>query len=273
MKRRNQNAPARSADFLAPFIDEVRLQTSGVTVNRMKDEGGSDEEIASHKARWERREALIDRWIRMDCPASGFDAFLTAEAEERKYGRSGSEAAEPASLEPAPAGPVIPEPEPEPEPFTLPDHPAAPMPEAAPPQSEPVPELAPEPHPEPAASVNTDKAGRAPGEREGDLGSARTPFGLTAVLSCLAAGFALALLLDAGAPPVVLIDEGRIAVEAALLDPGAASLRTRSILSKWVRQEGALILRTREALAYPGALDRTDALVAELTGKPGEGAR
>ncbi|HBC69853.1 MAG TPA: hypothetical protein DCZ56_05855, partial [Sutterella sp.] len=117
MKRRNQNAPARSADFLAPFIDEVRLQTSGVTVNRMKDEGGSDEEIAAHKARWERREALIDRWIRMDCPASGFDAFLTAEAEERKYGRAGSEAAEPGSCEPAPAGPVIPEPEPEP--FTL----------------------------------------------------------------------------------------------------------------------------------------------------------
>ena len=32
MKRRNQNAPARSADFLTPFTDEIRLQTSGVTV-------------------------------------------------------------------------------------------------------------------------------------------------------------------------------------------------------------------------------------------------
>ena len=271
MKRLNQSAPARSADFLTPFTDEIRLQTSGVTVNRMKDEGGSDEEIAAHKARWERREALIDRWIRMDCPASGFDAFLTAEAEERKYGKADNEAAEPAALEPDPAGPVIPEPEPEP--FTLPDHPAAPMPQEAQPQSEPVPEPAPEPHSDPAATVNTDKAGRAPGEREGVLGSSRTPFGLTAVLSCLAAGFALALLFDAGAPPVVLIDEGRIAVEAALLDPKAASLRTRSILSKWVRRDGALILRSREALAYPGALDRTDALVAELTGKPREGAR
>ena len=260
MNRAAARRPARSADFLTPFADEIRLQTAGVTVNKLREAGKTDEEITAHRARWERREQFIDRWIRMDCPASGFDAFLIAEQEAVKYVTAAGE-----PVPPACAAAERPE-ESMPLPAALPPLPIpAPDPVQPPPAEAPSPiykeEEGPEPPEAPVAAPEAKPSARA------------AAFGLREALLCSAAGLALGALPAPGGQAVAIVDEGRVALEAALLGPEAIESRSREILSGWVARDGVVIVRRRSALAYPAQTDRTGELLNALKRGTGEGGR
>lgn len=259
MKRTAPNRPARSADFLTPFADEIRLQTAGVTVNRMREAGKTEAEIAAHKARWERRGQFIDRWIRMDCPASGFDAFLIAEKEAVKYVTKTGEPVPPAAAPAAPPPSVLP---------------PADMPQLSLPSQELV--LPPRTEAFPPLYKKEEEASppEAPGPAsEPDPTAPAADFGLREALLCLAAGFALAAVPAPRGPSVAIVDEGRVALEAALLGPEAIESRSREILSGWVAHGDVVILRRRSALAYPAESERTGELIGELKKSSGEGRK
>ena len=261
---------AHSADFLRPFADEIEEQLAGVTINRMRAEGQDEEAIAAHRALWTRRRDMMERWVRLDCPESGFDMFLAEEAEARKYGAAAASAtpcANEPSGTPPPAGTVEPyDTGSEADAVIIPDTPFIlerdPI-EAAPasPQTEQTGAARPAPEDkeplEPAAPVV--EPGLAPPPRA-------LAFGLRETLWCLAAGFALAAALPREVP-LIVVDPGRVALEGALSGQQAVERETRAVLARWIEREGAVVLPARSALAYPAGAERTSELVRDVLGR------
>ena len=261
---------AHSADFLRPFADEIEEQLAGVTINRMRAEGQDEEAIAVHRALWTRRRDMMERWVRLDCPESGFDMFLAEEIEARKYG--GAAPAETPRAEVSPgsasaAGTVEPyDTGSEADAVIIPDTPFIlerdPI-EAAPasPQTEQTDAARPAPEDkeplEPAAPVV--EPGLAPPPRA-------LAFGLRETLWCLAAGFALAAALPRQVP-LIVVDPGRVALEGALSGQQAVERETRAVLARWIEREGAVVLPARSALAYPAGAERTSELVRDVLGR------
>jgi hypothetical protein len=261
---------AHSADFLRPFADEIEEQLAGVTINRLRAEGQDEAAIAAHRALWTRRKDMMERWVRLDCPESGFDMFLAEEIEARKYG--GAAPAETPRAEVSPgsasaAGTVEPyDTGSETDAVIIPDTPFIlerdPI-EAAPasPQTEQTGAARPAPEDkeplEPAAPVV--EPGLVPPPRA-------LAFGLRETLWCAAAGFALAAALPREVP-LIVVDPGRVALEGALSGQQAVERETRAVLARWIEREGAVVLPARSALAYPAGAERTSELVRDVLGR------
>ncbi len=257
---------AHSADFLRPFADEIEEQLAGVTINRMRAEGQDEAAIAAHRALWTRRKDMMERWVRLDCPESGFDMFLAEEAEARKYGAAAA-CATPCANEPSgtppPAGTVEPyDTGSEADAVIIPDTPF--ILEGDPGEAAPA-----SPEDEQTAAAQPEKEAQAPLEPRAPC---REPpprtvaFGLRETLWCLAAGFALAAALPRQVP-LIVVDPGRVALEGALSGQQAVERETRAVLARWIEREGAVVLPARSALAYPAGAERTSELVRDVLGR------